>query len=79
MTLNKSEEAARLVSVEDQGDDGDGHIVDSDENEDKSAKEIAQDFQDLQDSARQATPAQQAIRYLCIKYEVKDPSDMAGA
>lgn len=44
MNFNDRQEAALLAPMEDENDDEDGYSVDSDENQDESAKEMAWDL-----------------------------------
>lgn len=65
--------------MEDQGDDNDVFSVDCDEQEDDPVEEMAWNFHGLQDLDHQGTPALQAIRNLCTKYDIKEPSSMVDA
>lgn len=67
MTLSEAQKAARIVSMEYQGDKDAGVSVYSDEHENKPGKEVAWDFHDFQDSGHRSTSAFQVIRNLCTK------------
>lgn len=45
MTLNEEQEALRLASIKDRGDDGDEHSARTDKNRDESVEEMAWDLQ----------------------------------
>lgn len=57
MTLKDRPEAARLTSIEDQGDEDHALSFESDEHEDELAEEVAWDFNDWQNSEHPGTPA----------------------
>lgn len=64
--------------MEDQSDDDNVHSVGDDNHEAEPAEEVAWAFHDLQETGRRGMPALQAIRDLCTKCKVKEPSDLTG-
>lgn len=72
LILNDTQEAVRLASMADQGDDDNGHIVDSDEHKDYPAEKMAWDSHDLQDSSRRDTTSLQAIRDLVLNTTLRN-------
>lgn len=59
ITLSNVQEASRLPSMEDRGDDDEGHTTGIDENRDEPAEDKAWDFHDLQSGHRWVVPASQ--------------------
>lgn len=76
MTLNDGQKVAQLTSMKDQGDDDEGHSVNSDERQDKNAENVVWDLHSLRDTGRQGTPTLQANRYLGTKYIAKEAADL---
>lgn len=65
--------------MEDQCNYDEGHVVDSDENQDEPAEEMAWEFYELHDSSHPGTFSLEAIRDLCKLYNVKEPDDLIRA
>lgn len=61
MTLNDAHATARLASMEDRGDENNGHSAGSDESRDEPAHDIVWDSLDLQGGDHQDVPALQVI------------------
>lgn len=79
MTLNDAQEAGWLQSMEEKGNDDDGHSVDSDEFRDGPAEDMEWDFHGLQDGDHRGVKTLQVIRELCTRYNVNEPDTIIAA